>query len=119
MHKRPLDEMLRHLRQTIRRHQHCNFCTSGDSERSCRGPARNRAWPLVHELQRLIDHHEGPERSFAALRNPSELAADIERHLQNQPDGATCRYRLRKYVVRNRAAVAGLTSSYFSLSVSR
>jgi non-specific serine/threonine protein kinase/serine/threonine-protein kinase len=53
-----------------------------------------------------------------ALRygTPSDLAADIERHLQNQPvqaRPASTVYRLRKYLVRHRLAVIG--SSAFLL----
>jgi eukaryotic-like serine/threonine-protein kinase len=51
---------------------------------------------------------------------PSELGADIERHLQNRPveaRPASAAYRLRKYVRRNRAAVAGIAGAFIVVVV--
>ena len=68
-------------------------------------------WILARTLEKE------PERRYASV---SELAADLERHLADEPVLAgppTGIYRLRKYVARHRATVAALSAVLLTLAV--
>lgn len=114
-HKRPLDEMLRHLRQDDPPSPSTAITQPSATQNAVAEARGTEPGQLVHELQGDLDWitMKALERDRSRrYGTPSELAADIERHLQNQPvlaRPASLSYRLRKYVVRNRAAVAGLT----------
>jgi non-specific serine/threonine protein kinase/serine/threonine-protein kinase len=111
--KRPLVEMLRHLREDDPPSP--STVVTKPATRDALADARaTQPGQLVRELRGDLDwitmkalDRERSRRYGTA----SELAADIERHLENQPvlaRPASVGYRLRKYVARNRAAVAGV-----------
>jgi len=111
--KRPIDEMLRHLRED----DPPSPSTVVTQSATQTGIAEARATDpgqLAHELHGDLDWItlKAIERDRSRrYGTPSELAADIQRFLDNQPvlaRPASFSYRLRKYVARNRAAVAVL-----------
>lgn len=112
--KRPLDEMLRHLRDDDPPSP-STAITQPSATRTAVAQARaTEPHRLVQELRGDLDWITMKALDRDRSRRygtPSELAADVERHLRNQPvlaRPASFGYRLRKYVARNRAAVGAL-----------
>jgi non-specific serine/threonine protein kinase/serine/threonine-protein kinase len=111
--KRPIDEMLRHLREDDPPSPSTAVTQSPTQSVIAEARAVDPR-QLSHELRGDLDWItlKAIERDRSRrYGTPSELAADIQRHLDNQPvlaRPASFSYRLRKYVVRNRAAVAVL-----------
>ena len=107
-----LEEVLRHLREEEPLRPSTKVSTERDTS-SSRAEARGTEprqlsgllrgdldWITMKALEKERDRRYG---------TPSELAADIERYLQNQPvvaRPAGAGYRLRKYIRRNRVGVA-------------
>jgi eukaryotic-like serine/threonine-protein kinase len=114
--KRPLYEMLRHLREDDPPSPSTGV--TQQATRNTLAEARStEPRQLIHELRGDLDWitMKALERDRSRrYGTPSELAADIPRHLENQPvlaRPASLGYRLQKYVARNRtmlAATAGL-----------
>jgi serine/threonine protein kinase len=111
--KRPLDEILRHLREDDPPSP--STVVTQNATRTTLAEARStEPRQLIHELRGDLDWitMKALERDRSRrCGTPSEFAADIQRHLQKQPvlaRPASLGYRLRKYIVRNRAAVAAV-----------
>ncbi|MBZ5548454.1 MAG: serine/threonine-protein kinase [Acidobacteriia bacterium] len=110
--KQRLDEVLRQLRETDPQRPSTKVSTDRDTS-TARAKARGtEARQLVTLLRGDLDWitlkalEKDRERRYGT---PSALAADVERYLQNRPveaRPASAGYRLRKYVRRNRVAVA-------------
>ena len=110
--KQRLDEVLRQLRETDPQRPSTKVSVNRDTS-TARANARGTEpeqlinllrgdldWITLKALEKERDRRYG---------TPSALAADVERYLQNLPveaRPASTGYRLRKYVRRNRAAVA-------------
>ena len=110
--KQSLDEILRHLRETDPQRPSTKISTNREMS-TARADARStEPRQLVGQLRGDLDWitlkalERDRERRYGT---PSELAADIERYLENKPVVArpsSRTYRLRKYVQRHRVAVA-------------
>jgi eukaryotic-like serine/threonine-protein kinase len=107
----PLHQMLRHLREDDPPSP--SAVVTQTATRDTLAEARaTEPRQLVRELRGDLDWitMKALERDRSRrYGTPSELAVDIQRHLENQPvlaRPAAVGYRLRKYLVRNRSAVA-------------
>jgi serine/threonine protein kinase len=110
--KQSLDEVLRQLRETDPQRPSTKVSTNRDTS-TARAEARStEARHLVSLLRGDLDWitlkalEKERDRRYGT---PSALAADVQRYLQNRPveaRPASAGYRLRKYVRRNRVAVA-------------
>jgi non-specific serine/threonine protein kinase/serine/threonine-protein kinase len=110
--KQRLDEVLRQLRETDPERPSTKVSANRDTS-TARAEARStEAGQLVSLLRGDLDWitlkalEKERERRYGT---PSALAADVERYLQNRPveaRAASVGYRLRKYIRRNRVAVA-------------
>ncbi len=110
--KRRLDEVLRELRETDPQRPSTKVSTNRGTS-TARAEARStEARHLVSLLRGDLDWitlkalEKERERRYGT---PYALAADVERYLQNRPveaRPASAGYRLRKYLRRNRVAVA-------------
>ncbi|MBZ5654174.1 MAG: tetratricopeptide repeat protein [Acidobacteriia bacterium] len=110
--KQRLDEVLRQLREIDPERPSTKVSANRDTS-SARAEARStEAGQLVSLLRGDLDWitlkalEKERERRYGT---PSALAADVERYLQNRPveaRAASVGYRLRKYIRRNRVAVA-------------
>ena len=110
--KQRLDEVLRALRETDPQRPSTKVSTNRDTSTARAEARRTEPQELVTLLRGDLDWvtmkalEKERERRYGT---PSELAADIERYLENRPveaRPASTGYRLRKYVRRNRVAVA-------------
>jgi serine/threonine protein kinase/Flp pilus assembly protein TadD len=116
--KKKLDEMLRQLRESDPRRPSSKVSWNRDTS-SVRAAARGvDSRHLVKLLRGDLDWivlkalEKDRERRYGTA---FELAADIERHLENRPVSArpaSTAYRFRKYIRRNRASVAVLTGIF-------
>ena len=113
--KQRLDEVLRQLRETDPQRPSTKVGTNRDTSTAQAEARSTEPRQLVTSLRGDLDWitmkalEKDRDRRYGT---PSELAADIERYLENRPvvaGAASSVYRLRKYVCRNRvgAAVAG------------
>ena len=110
--KKRLDEVLRQLRETDPERPSTKVGANRDTS-TARAEARStEPQQLISALRGDLDWitlkaiEKERERRYVS---PSALAADVERYLQNRPveaRPASTGYRLRKYVRRNRVAVA-------------
>ena len=110
--KQRLDEVLRQLRETDPERPSTKVGANRDTS-TARAEARStEPQQLISALRGDLDWitlkaiEKERERRYVS---PSALAADVERYLQNRPveaRPASTGYRLRKYVRRNRVAVA-------------
>jgi serine/threonine protein kinase/tetratricopeptide (TPR) repeat protein len=110
--KVPLDQIPRHLRERDVLRPSTKLSTRrqrSNANAHCRGPdARSLARELRGDLDAITLKALEYDRS-RRYATPSELAADLERHLHHQPviaRPASAGYRARKYVRRHRAGVA-------------
>ena len=106
--KRRLDEVLREIRETDPPRPSTKVSTSKNALATRGQEARQLARLLRGDLDwvTLKALERDRERRYSS---PSDLAADIERYLDNRPVTARPagrQYRLRKYIRRNRIAVA-------------
>ena len=110
--KQRLDEVLRQLRDTDPQRPSTKVSASRDTSTASALARGTEPWQLVSLLRGDLDWialkalEKERERRYGT---PSALAADVERYLQNRPVAArpaSAGYRLRKYVRRNRVAVA-------------
>jgi serine/threonine protein kinase/Flp pilus assembly protein TadD len=110
--KQRLDEVLRQLRETDPQRPSTRVSTNRDTSMGNAAARGIQPAELVSLLRGDLDWitlkalEKDRERRYGA---PSELAADIEHYLENRPvvaRPASKAYRLRKYVRRNRVAVA-------------
>jgi len=112
--KQPLDELLRRLREEEPPPPSAKVAADRDSS-SATAAARNTEPRQLAKLLRgdldwitLKALEKDRARRYAS---PSELAADIRRHLNHEPvvaRPASAGYRLRKYARRHRVAVGGI-----------
>ena len=111
--KRPVDEMLRQLREDDPPRPSTKISTDPATAAADRGTEPKQ---LVSELQDDLDWitMKAVERERGRrYGTPFELAADVQRYLSSEPveaRPASARYRIQKYLRRHRigAAVAGL-----------
>jgi len=112
--KRPMDEMLRHLREDDPPSPSSVITHTIETQAAVAQARDTEPRQLVTQVEGDLDWitMKALDRERARrYGTPSELAMDIERHLQNQPvlaRPASLGYRFRKYIVRNRAMAAGL-----------
>jgi eukaryotic-like serine/threonine-protein kinase len=116
--KRKLDDLLRQLRESDPRRPSSKVSANRNTS-STRAAARGvDSRHLVKLLRGDLDWivlkalEKDRERRYGSA---FELAADIERHLENRPvvaRPASTAYRLRKYIRRNRASVAVLAGIF-------
>ena len=116
--KQNLDEVLRQLRETDPQRPSTKITTNRETS-TARAEARNtEPRQLVSQLRGDLDWitlkalEKDRERRYGT---PSELAADIQRYLENKPVVArpsSRMYRLGKYVQRHRVAVAATTAVF-------
>jgi serine/threonine protein kinase len=113
--KQPLDELLRKLREEEPPRPSTKVSTDRDSSATTAEARGIEPKQLVGLLRGDLDWitmkalEKDRARRYGA---PSELAADIRRHLNHEPveaRPASAGYRLRKYVRRHRVAVAVVT----------
>jgi eukaryotic-like serine/threonine-protein kinase len=112
--KRPLDEVLRQLREEDppRPSTRVNLDAKEPSSATTAAARATEPQHLVSELRGDLDWitMKAVERDRARrYGTPSELAADLRRYLNNEPvlaRPASAGYRLRKYVRRHRISVA-------------
>jgi non-specific serine/threonine protein kinase/serine/threonine-protein kinase len=106
------DEMRRRIREDEPPRPSTRVSSLGDASRVTAERRRTDSHGLVKQLRGDLDWivmkaiEKDPTRRYGS---PSDLAADVDRHLQNQPVLASppsAAYRLRKFVRRNRAGVA-------------
>ena len=119
--KQKLDEMMRRLRESDPRRPSSKVNANRNTS-SARAAARGvDSRHLVKLLRGDLDWivmkalEKDRERRYGTA---FELAADIERHLENRPVVArpvSTVYRLRKYIRRNRASLAVVTSIFILL----
>jgi len=108
----PLEETLRHLRETEPQSPSTRISDRKDTSTACAAARGTEPGLLVSTLRGDLDWItlKALEKDRARrYGTPSELAADIERYLENRPvlaRPASKGYRLRKYLGRNRAAAA-------------
>jgi eukaryotic-like serine/threonine-protein kinase len=124
--KQPLDELLRKLREEEPPHPSTRVGADRDCSAATAEARGTEPKQLVSLLRGDLDWitmkalEKDRARRYGA---PSELAADIRRHLNHEPveaRPASARYRLRKYVRRHRVAVgvlAGLVLLLAAFSV--
>jgi non-specific serine/threonine protein kinase/serine/threonine-protein kinase len=107
-----LDEVLRQLRETDPQRPSTKVSTNRDTSTAQAEARGTEPRQLVTALRGDLDWvtmkalEKDRDRRYGT---PSELAADIERYLENRPvvaRPASTAYRLRKYVRRNRVGVA-------------
>ncbi len=110
--ERRLDQVLRHLRETDPQRPSTRVSTNRDTSTASAEARGTQPGQLVSLLRGDLDWitlkalERERERRYSTV---SEFAADIERYLENRPvvaRPASRAYRLRKYVRRNRVAVA-------------
>jgi eukaryotic-like serine/threonine-protein kinase len=110
--KQRLDEVLRQLRETDPQRPSARVSANRDTFTSSAELRGTQPAQLISTLRGDLDWitlkalEKDRERRYGT---PSELAADIERYLENRPvvaRPASRAYRLRKYIRRNRVAVA-------------
>ncbi len=110
--KQPLDELLRKLREEEPPHPSTKVGADRDSSATTAQARGTEPKQLVSLLRGDLDWitmkalEKDRARRYGA---PSELAADIRRHLNHEPveaRPASAGYRLRKYARRHRVAVA-------------
>ncbi|MBZ5687441.1 MAG: serine/threonine-protein kinase [Acidobacteriia bacterium] len=110
--KQGLEEVLRQLRETDPQRPSTRVGANRGTSTSCAEVRGTQLAQLVSLLRGDLDWitlkalEKNRERRYGT---PSELAAEIERYLENRPvvaRPASRGYRLRKYVRRNRVAVA-------------
>jgi len=110
--KQPLDELLRKLREEEPPHPSTKVGADRDSSAATAQARGTEPKQLVSLLRGDLDWitmkalEKDRARRYGA---PSELAADIRRHLNHEPveaRPASAGYRLRKYARRHRVAVA-------------
>ncbi len=119
--KLPLDQLIRKLREEEPPSPSAKV--SGDRERLTATAESRGAAPkqLTHQLRGDLDWitMKALEKDRARrYGTPSELAADIRRYLNREPVSArpaSTGYRLRKYVQRHTALVAGIATVVFVL----
>jgi non-specific serine/threonine protein kinase/serine/threonine-protein kinase len=108
----PLDEALRQLRESEPQRPSTKVSTNRDTSTARAASRATEPGPLVSTLRGDLDWItlKALEKDRARrYGSPSELAADVEHYLENRPvvaRPASAGYRLRKYVRRNRTAVA-------------
>ena len=121
--KQRLDEVLRQLRDTDPQRPSAKVRTNRDSSSANAHARGTEPGQLVTLLRGDLDWitlkalEKDRERRYGM---PSELAADVERCLENSPvtaRPATTAYRLQKYIRRNRVAVA-VTMGSFAILIS-
>jgi non-specific serine/threonine protein kinase/serine/threonine-protein kinase len=120
--KQNLDEVLRQLRETDPQRPSTKISTNRETS-TARAEARNtEPRQLVSQLRGDLDWitlkalEKDRERRYGT---PSELAADIQRYLENKPIVARPSsriYRVRKYIKRHRFAVAATAAVFLLLS---
>jgi len=110
--KQRLDEVLRQLRETDPQRPSIRFSSNRDTSTDRAAARSTEPRQLVMSLRGDLDWiamkalERDRDRRYGA---PSDLAADIERYLENRPVMArptSTGYRLRKYVRRHRVAVS-------------
>ena len=110
--KKPVDELLRELREEDPPSPSSKVSTEKDSSTAAAEKRGTETNQLVKSLQGDLDWitlkavEKDRTRRYGT---PSELAADIERYLENRPvvaRPASTGYRLKKYVQRHRVGVA-------------
>jgi eukaryotic-like serine/threonine-protein kinase len=120
--KRGLDEVLRHLREADPERPSTRVSANRDTSSANAEARGTQAGQLSAVLRGDLDWitlkalEKERERRYGAA---SDLAADIERYLENRPvtaRPASRAYRLRKYVRRNRLAIA-MVGGAFALLV--
>jgi serine/threonine protein kinase len=110
--KRPIDEMLRELREEDPPSPSSKINTEKETATAAAVGRGTEAKQLVKLLQGDLDWitMKAVEKDRARrYGTPSELAADIERYLDNRPvmaRPASTAYRLKKYAQRHRVGVA-------------
>jgi len=110
--KKPIDEVLRQLREEDPPSPSSKVNIETDSSTAAAERRGTETSQLVKSLQGDLDWItlKAVEKDRARrYSTPSELAADIERYLDNRPvvaGPASGGYRLKKYVQRHRVAVA-------------
>jgi len=115
--KQSLDEVLRQLRETDPQRPSTKVGANRDTS-TARAEARStQPQQLISSLRGDLDWitlkalEKERDRRYGT---PSALAADVERYLQNRPveaRPASTGYRLKKYIRRNRVAVAVATGA--------
>jgi non-specific serine/threonine protein kinase/serine/threonine-protein kinase len=109
---RPLDEVLRHLREADPNPPSTRVDKNRDSSTARANARGTETGPLATSLRGDLDWitmkalEKDRERRYGT---PSALASDVERYLENRPveaRRASAGYRLRKYVRRHAAGVA-------------
>ncbi len=114
--KQSLDEILRQLRETDPQLPSTKISSNRDTAAACAQARDTEPRQLANLLRGDLDWialktlEKDRERRYGT---PSELAADIERYLENKPIVARPSsrvYRLRKYAQRHRVAVATATA---------
>ena len=120
--KQNLDEVLRQLRETDPQRPSTKISTNRETS-TARAEARNtEPRQLVSQLRGDLDWialkalEKDRERRYGT---PSELAADIQRYLENKPVVARPSsriYRVRKYIQRHRVVVAATAALFLLLS---
>jgi eukaryotic-like serine/threonine-protein kinase len=123
----PLHELLRRIREEDAPRPSTRFRTSAGAATLCARKRRTQPEILSKQLKGDLDAIAlkalEKERS-RRYGSPSELAADIDRYLRNQPVFAvppSLAYRGRKFVRRHRVSVgasAGLAAALFALVMS-
>ncbi len=119
--KQRLDEVLKQLRETDPQRPSTKVSTNRDTS-TARAEARSTeprqlATSLRGDLDWITMKALEKDRS-RRYGTPSDLAADVERYLGNRPvvaRPASTGYRLRKYIRRNRVAVAVVSSALILL----
>ncbi len=119
--KRPLDEVLKQLRETDPQRPSTKVSTNRDTS-TARAEARSTeprqlATSLRGDLDWITLKALEKDRG-RRYGTPSDLAADVERYLENRPvvaRPASTGYRLRKYIRRNRVSVAAVSSALILL----
>lgn len=115
--KKPIDEVLRQLREEDPPSPSSKVNTDRDSSTAAAASRGTKPNQLVKSLQGDLDWItlKAVEKDRARrYSTPLELAADIERYLDNRPvvaRPASASYRLKKYVQRHRVAVAAASSA--------
>jgi serine/threonine protein kinase/tetratricopeptide (TPR) repeat protein len=115
--KKPTDELLRELREEDPPSPSSKLSTEKDSSTAAAERRGTEPKQLVKLLQGDLDWitMKAVERDRARrYGTPSELAADIERYLENRPvvaRPASAGYRLKKYVQRHRMGVAAASGA--------
>jgi non-specific serine/threonine protein kinase/serine/threonine-protein kinase len=115
--KKPIDEMLRQLREEDPPSPSSKVSTGRETATAAAERRGTRTKHLVKSLQGDLDWitMKAVDKDRAQrYGTPSELAADIERYIENRPvvaRPASKVYRLKKYVQRYRLAVAAISGA--------